>query len=200
MPNMMEQVAEVYDRIQPNETGKLTAKLGRWYNEALLNVERNIAEGVILGLRAEEYPEECFYFHRILKSTTGSNEERLFFNKTFASEAELFETFIDMAEHGGILMRSKALFEELQGLRESKTRTGRTHVETNGKDRAIACLMAAIAHKNWHFNPPDASPDVEDESPPWGVDPNAWREKRGLEKSEGEDWGDLGGIPELGSP
>lgn len=195
-PHLLEQVAELYDRIQPNIAGRTAALMGFHYNTALINVERNIMEGVLLGLRAKEYPEEQFYLHRRLKSSTGQMEEALFFNKSIQSEAELFETMIELADTGCLTIRSKELHDEFEGLRETLTRTGRPHVETNGKDRVVAALMAMVAHRNWAFNPEDAGASAADEQPPWGVDPNAWREKRNLKKPR-EDWGDLGGIPKF---
>lgn len=198
----MEQVGEWYGRVEPSIQAELIHSFCLRYrgyeSAALLNVERNIAEAIIMGLRDQEFPEEALFIPKPTTSKTmGVDEGRIFFHKHASNEQYLFDSFVGHAEAGDIVMRSMYLWEEVYSLREEqRKRTGTVTVPTGGKDRTVAMLMAMVAHLQTPYQEAPVVIERKVEYPPQGVDPDAWREKHGQSVPVQDDWGDMDGVPD----
>lgn len=183
LPAGLEQVAEGYIRCETSYFGLVLATFGFWYNTALLNPERNIAEGVTAGLMMADYPQDKWYQPPVSLSVVGAQQTKYFFAKTKASQGQLLTTTIDYCARGSLLLRSEPLLTELRGLQYVDNR----NVNTNGKDRSIALMMGVIADAT--TDPPVLVRRVDKrEAPPTphGKDPATWKEMHGVKEKREE--------------
>ena len=200
---LVHHVAEAVYQTENFSFGQVIAALGQWYNNAWVNVERNLAHGVIAGLRVAQYPTERWYIPPISASTAESQAGSYFFHKNVSTQKVLLDTLLAyMDPHAPrLVMGSASILAEVASLQIDAM----GKVDTNGKDLTIALSMAIIVDATTEL---DIQRDVPSERrpqhPPHGVDPDIWREKHGLKKpvrnqetDEAPEWeGSLDGVPD----
>lgn len=133
------QVAELRTRADNFSFGLMVAAWGQKYNHAMVNVERNLAHGVIAGLRSADYPMDRWFRPQVHASSMDALQGQWFFHKNRATQRILMDTLRDYTTER-LLAWSPALLEELASLRRDE----RGDIDTNGKDLVIACAMAII--------------------------------------------------------
>lgn len=162
-PYHLIQVAELRSRADNFAFGLMVATWGRKYNYALVNVERNLAHGVIAGLRSADYPMDRWFRPPVHASVQDGLQMQWFFHKNRASQRILMDTLKDYTAER-LMPFSQPLLDELSSLRRSDY----GEVDTNGKDLAIACAMAVIADAT------EEMPDIQirrEEKQDW-IDPS----------------------------
>jgi hypothetical protein len=182
------QVAECVSYADNMEFGRSIAAWGKHYNDAVINVERNRAHGVIAGLTVAEYPTDRFFRPPVTASVSGSMAGSYFFVKTHASGKLMIDSLVSWANER-LVIRSARLLEELGTLRRDST--GR--VETNGKDLTIALCMGIVVDQ-FETIPLEAVPGAlakvefsPNEDPRW-----AWEAKQKELKEKAPDGYDNG--------
>lgn len=185
------QAAEAIYQVDTFAFGQIIAALGSWYNNAWVNVERNMAHGPVAGLRAAGYPVDRWYIPPIQASTIEANAGTYFFHKNVATQKILIDTLLAYMdpEAPRLKLRSRATLAELSSLQID----ARGGVDTNGKDLTIALAMGVIV---------DATTEIDLERPteakkvgraPYGVDPETWKMQNGVkpavqDKEDAPDW------------
>ena len=91
---LVHHVAEAVYQTENFSFGQVIAALGQWYNNAWVNVERNLAHGVIAGLRVAQYPTERWYIPPISASTAESQAGSYFFHKNVSTQKVLLDTLL----------------------------------------------------------------------------------------------------------
>ncbi len=176
------QVAEWYGRIHAGDVGLVLAALGMEYNWALLNVERNISDAPRWVLQSVGYPTERFYVpprHRELRQPI---EQQYFFNKHGSNQRFLLDTLDSYLSNDAILIKSPELIAELRGLQKGDD----GNVDTRGRDRSVACMMAVIADATWPYEHVEPEKTDDSEKPcPVGIDPVFWKIKHGHSSEAG---------------
>lgn len=187
-PMHLVQVAECVSYADNMEFGRAIAAWGRYYNDAMVNVERNRAHGVIAGLTVAEYPTDKFFRPPVTASVAGAMAGSYFFVKTAVSGKLMIDSLVSWANER-LVIRSSRLLEELGTLRRDST--GR--VETNGKDLTIATCMSIVVDQ-FESIPLVAAPGVlkkevylDGEDPRWRIE--AERAAKKPEASVGFDEG-----------
>lgn len=179
-PTTMEQVAQCIHRGDNFEFGRLCAVFAAHYNHALVNVERNRAQGVIAGLRTADYPVHRLYRPPVSAAVTEGLAASYFFHKTAANSKFLMDTLLSWA-NGRLVVRSATLMEELSTLERDVN--GR--VETNSKDLTIATAMAVVADATTDMEIDAAPGSVRHDAPPaWNRDPVLQQHMRDAAKKE----------------
>lgn len=163
-PQRVVQVCEAASKLSTYDFGKLVAAMGVWYNYAWVNVERNMAHGVIAGLEAAGYPSDRWYQPPVQTSVTTHHSGQYFTYKTQQTGRMLIDLLSDYMnpDSGQLVLKSKTLVEEIAALQ--KDNTGR--VETNGRDLTIALCMALVVDR-------DVDPILPGET---NVRKNVWKE------------------------
>lgn len=184
------QVAECVSYADNMEFGRSIAAWGKHYNDAVINVERNRAHGVIAGLTIAEYPTDRFFRPPVTASVSGSMAGSYFFVKTAASGKLMIDSLVSWANER-LVIRSARLLEELGTLRRDST--GR--VETNGKDLTIALCMGIVVDQ-FETIPLEAAPGAlakvefgPGEDPRWAWEAEQKRLKEQAVGSHGYDDG-----------
>lgn len=172
------QVAEGAYRCENYVFGQIIAALGKWYNHAFINVERNLAHGVIAGLRAAQYPQERWYIPPIQSSTQESIAGNWFFHKNASTQKVLLDTLISYMDPEAPRIRifSARYVTDLASLQTDAN--GR--VNTNGKDFVIALAMAVIVDATTEFDVAEVEKKKAPPLAPYGVDPQQWNELHGI--------------------
>jgi hypothetical protein len=138
-PFNLVQVAECRTRAENFIFGQMIAVWGARYNHAVVNVERNLAHGVIAGLRAANYPQYKWFVPPMHASTMESLQGQWFFHKNRVSQRMLMDTFKNYWT-SRMIVQSERLVEEASHLRKGEDGVP----NTNGKDLIIAAAMAVI--------------------------------------------------------
>lgn len=174
------QVAECRSRADNYVFGQMCAAWGLWYNTAIINVERNLAHGVIAGLRTAEYPQDRWFVPPVHASTMEALQGQWFFHKNVSSQKILLDTFKDYLTDRCVV-RSARLIEEISTLRRGDD----GKVNTNGKDVVIAAAMAVIVdaytelpHTVTIKRPEEFKPREDDHR----YDHNHWKDDKAKEK------------------
>jgi hypothetical protein len=177
---LVHQVVEAVYQVETFAFGQIIAALGRWYNNAWVNVERNMAHGPVAGLRAAGYPLERWYIPPIQASTQEAQAGNYFFHKNVATQKILLDTMLAYMDPQAprLNMRSRPLLAELMSLQIDAN--GR--VDTNGKDLTIALAMAIIVDATTEVDLDGTVAEPKKLKAPWGVDPEMWNEKHGIKK------------------
>ncbi len=188
------QVAEADYRCENFQFGQIIAALGAWYNHAWINVERNLAHGVIAGLKSSGYPQERWYIPPVASSVTEATSWNYFFHKNISTSKVLIDTMLSYMdpEAPRLVLKSKNTLAEIASLQLDAN--GR--VNTNGKDRTIALAMAIIVDATTEVMLAPRVVVKKTGTPPFGVDPRLWRQANGIEEpvdttsDDAPDWGD----------
>lgn len=172
----LEQVAEGFLRCEVSAFGLMLAAFGFRYNDAIVNPERNIAEGVVAGLMQANYPEQCWYQPPVSLSTFGAMQSRYFYAKTKSTQDFLIDTTLDYLANDKVVIRSQPLLDELAGLQYEAGR----RVKTNGKDRSIALMMSVVVDATTAAPSFLTARKKEDLVMPDGIDDALWRKRHGI--------------------
>ena len=174
------QVAEGCYRTENFEVGLVIAALGRWYNSAWVNVERNMAHAIMPALKASGYPPERMYVPPIQASTMEQISGNFFFHKNHATQKVLLDTLVAYMDPQAPRLRlfSKRCLAELASLQMDAN--GR--INTNGKDFTIALAMAVIVDATTEFDIELLAPAKKPPAAPWGVDKEQWDLKHGIKQ------------------
>jgi len=164
------QVAEYADRVEPYTFGELAAVACLRYNEALVNIERNMGLGALTAMQHCEYPEHMLYVPPVAGSLSGNVERRYWLQTTATSKKFILDTLCDYMARKALWLRSKTLLEELAKLVKDE----RNAPVLNGKDRSVALLMAVYADSTTPLAMAD-EPRPAQKRPPYGVDPYLWK-------------------------
>lgn len=132
----MEQVAEYMGRVQPNIFCKMVDYVGRWYNNALVCVERTgIGEDLIQDLLDLAYPN---LWRRTVQTASGVKRDRFHgFATTGPSKAILNKTLIEniSEEEGkGYSIKSIRLWKQFQIYIRQRSRQGRDTEKTGAQE------------------------------------------------------------------
>lgn len=172
------QVAEWYGRIRQGQAGDTVCFLGARFNWALINCERNVSGAVEYALRRNGYPDERLFCPPMVHHIAYDIPTKQVFTPTTGFSKKTLIDMLAMYMAGKqriIRIRSWELVEELAKL----VRDTSNKVDTGGKDRTMACVMAVYADANTPLaSDPTPVEKDDDEPPPWGVDPNAWKRNR----------------------
>lgn len=188
------QVAEFSMVLAPFVFGEFLAALGKKYNMALINPERNLIESVRAGLQSANYPESCFFVESRTLSISGRSEPVFFTQTTAGTKKHMVDVTIDYLQRGKLILRSKPLLEELGTINKNE----RNIPELHSKDRSVALLMAVLADSlSPAVDPPEEAKPKKTQAP-YGVDPEFWRARNGIPEpgtneefyDEAPDWDD----------
>jgi hypothetical protein len=174
----LDQVAEASYRTENFVFGQIIAALGKWYNFAHVNVERNLAHGVIAGLRSSQYPQERWYVPPIQASTLEVQSSSWFFHKNAATQKVLLDTLLSYMDPQAPRLRvwSHRCIQEIASLQTDSN--GR--INTNGKDFVIALSMAVIVDATTEFDITDVEKAPVKKIAPYGVDVEQWNDLHGI--------------------
>lgn len=175
---LLEQVFECQVRMDAGEFGDVVAAVGAYFNHALINVERNLADTAMRALRDAKYPTHRLYIAPASLSPTGATNGTFFMPKTASNGKTLLDALVDYIAQQKLILRSDALLAELRTVQ--KDNNGKLE-NTNGKDLAIALLMAVIVDATTDppvFNEPPPPPAPK---APWNVDRKEWQHLAGVE-------------------
>lgn len=170
---MLHQVAEVSSRLENYQFGQLVAELGKYYNYALINIERNRAHGPVAALRTAKYPEERWYIPPVQHSTHESIATRFFLQKNAANSKLIIDTMVGYMDPDcmRVNIRSENTLKQVASLQVDSL--GR--VETNGKDFVIALAMAIFADATTEQTLGPVPELQKPEKPPSNVDAYTWK-------------------------
>lgn len=187
----LHQACEAIYQVDTFAFGQIIAALGRWYNNAWVNVERNMAHGPVAGLRAAGYPVERWYVPPIQASTVEAQAGSYFFHKNVATQKILMDTLLAYMDPQAprLTLRSRAALAELASLQID----AKGGIDTNGKDLTIALAMGVIVDATTEIDLERPVASKKAERAPFGVDPETWKMKHGIkpppaEKDEVPDW------------
>jgi hypothetical protein len=190
-PLQLEQVAECVCQADNFEFGRAIAAWGMHYNAALVNVERNRAQGVIAGLRVAEYPVHRMFRPPLHAATSEGLAGNYFFQKTASNSKNLMDTVFAWSRDR-LIPRSASLVHELGTLRRDQ----RGVVDTNGRDVTIACAMAVIADAQGDPIEMQATPASQrKQEVPWNIDPGP---EEAPEKQDTVNWDGETGLYDPG--
>lgn len=184
-PTHLEQVAEWFGHLRQGEAGELIGGIGMHYNEALINVERNISGAIEYALRKMPYPEERLFSPPVMHSID-KNPVRSYFTVTTRFNKKTLLDLMGMYMEGRgktLVIRCWELLNELSTLQ----RDNANNISMHGKDRSMSAVMAVYADCNNPLQfkelkaPPGQAPD-----PPFGVNQEKWRKRRESAAMEGE--------------
>lgn len=172
------QVAEAAYRNENYVFGQIIAAVGAWYNHAYVNVERNLAHGVIAGLRSSGYPQERWYVPPMQASTLDASSVQYFFHKNHGTQKVLIDTLISYMDPEAPRLRlfSKRCLSEIASLQSDAS----GHINTNGKDFTIALAMAVIVDATTEFDIEVLEVEKKKTKAPFGVDEEQWNELHGI--------------------
>jgi hypothetical protein len=172
------QVCEAAYRSENYVFGQVLAAIGTWYNHAFVNVERNLAHGVIAGLKSSGYPVERWYVPPIQSSTLDASAAQYFFHKNASTQKVLLDTLIAYMDPEAPRLRlfSKRCLNEIGSLQ----RDANGAINTNGKDRTIALAMAVIVDATTEFEVELLEKKKARPIAPFGVDEEQWNELHGI--------------------
>lgn len=177
------QVFQGRSRMEAGMFGEIIAAWGTHYNKALINIERNLADAPFASLSRAGYPLERLYVQPETLSSLGGVGSRYFTTKSHANSKYLLDTLIDylttFTSEGGakLVLRSSELMAELRKI--SKDATGRME-STNGKDLAVALMMAVVADSTTPAEFVPLPPAAKPPKPPWNVDQDEWKREHGI--------------------
>jgi hypothetical protein len=176
---LLEQVFEAQVRMDAGEFGDVVAAVGAYYNHAIINVERNLADTAMRALRDAKYPFHRLYVAPASLSPSGASNGTYFMPKTAANGKTLLDALVDYISQQKLVLRSNALLAELRTIQ--KDNNGKLE-NTNGKDLAIALLMAVIVDAT--TDPPQFKEPPPPPAPkaPWNVDHKEWKVVAGVEE------------------
>lgn len=173
------QVAEAAYQNENYVFGQILAAIGQWYNHAWVNVERNLAHGVIAGLRGAGYPQERWYVPPMQASTLDASAQQYFFHKNHGTQKILLDTLISYMDPEAPRLRlfSKRCLNEIASLQQD----AHGGVNTNGKDFTIALAMAVIVDATTEFDEQQLEQVKHARrKAPYGVDPERWNDLHGI--------------------
>ncbi len=156
----MEQVAEYMGRVKAEEFSRICDWVGRWYNNALMNIERTgIGIPFIQSMQNLIYPN---LWRKRERTVGGWTTKPWGFATTGASKPTLNKALIQyIDEEGGYSLKSSRIASQLEIYIRKRDRTGRDTKKTgaqegrgNHDDLVMAAALAFIA-----------VPDVVDNSP-----------------------------------
>jgi len=173
------QVAEAAYRCENYTFGQIIAAIGKWFNYAFVNVERNLAHGVIAGLKSAQYPQERWYIPPVQSSIQEQLAGNFFFHKNSSTQKVLLDTLISYMdpESPRLSMFSQRYIQDIASLQTDAN--GR--INTNGKDFVIALAMAVIVDATTEFDIAAVVKTKAAPLAPYGVDVQAWNEMHGVQ-------------------
>lgn len=190
-PEHLVQVAEWFGHVRQGEAGEIIGAIGMHYNEALINVERNISGAIEYALRKMPYPEERLFSPPVMHSID-KNPVRTYFTVTTRFNKKTLLDLLAMYLTGRgktLVIRCWELLEELAKLQKDTA----NNISMHGKDRSMSCVMAVYADCNHPLQFRDLKVPLGDAPPPpFGVNPDKWRRRReaaAMEGSEGSPYG-----------
>ena len=180
-PRRLVQVAEVYFRWPIGRVGEVISCLAREFcgddNEpAMVHVERNLADSILVALRYQEFPEHRLFQGKRESDIDQAPSQDFFVQKTNKNSRLLVDTLYDYMDRDAFHIRSSDTLEEISSLE----RDDRGNVSTRGKDRVVAAMMVAIMDQDMPpFRGETMVVHAERECPS-GVDEGQWRQMHGL--------------------
>lgn len=201
-PMGLEQVFEATYRCDSGHFGEIIAAVGKMYNHAWINIERNWSHAPRAALQRAQYPISRFYIPPEHGSTREGEQKIYFFHKGPATQKYLTDTFVDYLHQRLITIRSKQTLQELSSLQKDP----KGMMMTRGKDRSVAIFMGTIVDATVGRPPP--LPEEKIKPPPRapeGEDVGLWMKRMGLEKkkdqpSDAATWAELGSADGDGMP
>jgi len=142
---------------------------------ALINIERNLAEGALVALQYQGFPEDRFFIPQRFRSVNQATEQQWFFQTTGANKRFLLDVMEDYLQRRAFVIRSEETLDDLASLERDE----RGNVNLRGHDRAVGAMMAAIVDQD-DDEPLSLAPPAKYPECPEHVNPRGWRELHGI--------------------
>lgn len=144
-----EECACLHGRWEPHEFGVLLAELGRWYNFALLAVERNNHGHSVLNtlINSEGYERKYadfggLYFHEEYDGSTRKRSAKPGWPENVKTKVQLLNMLAGAVEEKTLRVNSKATLDEMRMF--SKLPGGKFGPEGNSHDDRVISLALAV--------------------------------------------------------
>lgn len=188
------QVAEFADWVEPYTFGEIIAAWGAKYNNAVINVERNMGHGTLMAVESCGYPRERLYIPPQQASVMGGLEARVWLHTTAAVKKFLVDTAVDYLQRGTLVLRSEALISEMDKVGKDE----RNIPILGGCDRTVAMLEALIVDATTSAVMTEI---VDNRSKlaqiPPHVDRELWKKHLGIQDEEASDAAAFDDVPEF---
>lgn len=153
---VIEQVAHWYGRWTIHNAGIMLAQLARAYNNATVNIERNISDAARFAMTEIQGFDPAYFFIPRDNRNIKEGELKVYFTtKSPMNEHYLWNTLQDYMDRKAVLIRDRGTRSEMMSL--SRKRNGA--VDSNGKDRSVMVVMAVVADQEM----PAFHPRVDEE-------------------------------------
>jgi hypothetical protein len=142
----LEQVAQFYGRLRPDELAEMTTKLGYYYNTAYLGVENNMMS-TILFVWKSGYPQERIYVHYKEDQITKKRTRAIGWNTNSKTRELIIDEYLVLFEEGNLIINSKHTLSEMRTF-VKKDNGKREHAEGKHDDALFAAFIALQMRKH----------------------------------------------------
>lgn len=111
-PNiLLEQVAEYQAKVEPTYLSMIVERLGRWYNNAFIVVEKNNHGGTVLSRLKEEYTN--LYQDKNTDWLVDEDRDRFGYHQSARSKAEMVDSLAEWLYSGSLKVNSTVAITEM---------------------------------------------------------------------------------------
>jgi len=140
----LEQVAQFYGKLRPDELSELVALAGYYYNEAFVGVENNMLTTILLLSKIYDN----YYYSNVIDERNAKRTKKIGWNTNTKTRDVMIDDFIIAFEQGELKINSQTTLNEMKTF-VKKDNGKREHADGKHDDCLFGGFIALQMRKFW---------------------------------------------------